>query len=118
MNYEKNYNNNRKTANTDYTFCYDLFCITLFSMSNHPLIMEIKTLKIWKDNRIDKEVNISYESLIKEYFTHKISNNEMPFERKFLLWLSFKNYAIETLSDNQWNKIYEAKNIYLNEISK
>ena len=42
----------------------------------------------------------------------------MPFERKFLLWLSFKNYAIETLSDYQWNKIYEAKNIYLNEISK
>ena len=30
---------------------------------------------------------------------HEISNQEMPFERKFLLWLGYKNYAIETITD-------------------
>lgn len=74
-----------------------------------------KTIKIWKDNRIDKEVEIPIDSLIKEYFTHEISNDEMLFERKFLLWLSFKNYAIESLSNIEWDMIFKARNTFRNE---
>ena len=70
----------------------------------------MEKLKIWIDNRIDKEQEISYDNLIKEYLTHEISNQEMPFERKFLLWLGYKNYAIETLTDKQWQIIYKTKN--------
>lgn len=61
MNYEKNYNNNRKTANTDYTFCYDLFCITLFSMSNHSLSKATK-------KEINMPVDYKLQERILRYF--------------------------------------------------
>ena len=70
----------------------------------------MEKLKIWIDNRIDKEKEISYDNLIKEYLEHEISNQEMPFERKFLLWLGYKNYAVETITDKQWQIIYKTKN--------
>ena len=61
MNYEKNYNNNRKTANTDYTFCYDLFCITLFSMSNNTLSKATK-------KEINMPVDYKLQQRILRYF--------------------------------------------------
>lgn len=61
MNYEKNYNNNRKTANTDYTFCYDLFCITLFSMSNNSLSKATK-------KEINMPVDYKLQERILRYF--------------------------------------------------
>ena len=61
MNYEKNYNNNRKTANTDYIFCYDLFCITLFSMSNHSLSKATK-------KEINMPVDYKLQERILRYF--------------------------------------------------
>jgi hypothetical protein len=61
LNYEKNYNNNRKTANTDYTFCYDLFCITLFSMSNNSLSKATK-------KEINMPVDYKLQERILRYF--------------------------------------------------
>lgn len=63
----------------------------------------------WKDNEISGEHEVSVEQIITDYNNAEISKLDLPFERKILHHMMIEYGSFDKLTDEQWNKIYEAK---------
>ena len=70
-------------------------------------------LTLWKNNRIDQEIKINVNSLIKEYFKSEVSKiKHYLFDRKFITFLTQSNYTCGRITDKEWDALYEAKENY------
>lgn len=70
----------------------------------------MKTITFYKNNRIDQEYKVDLSKVIQLYEKSKCSKYELPFERKFLIFLSndnkFQNSSFDPFTNKEWDSIY------------
>lgn len=71
----------------------------------------MKTITFYKNNRIDQEYKIDLNRVIQLYKNSECSKYELPFERKFLIFLSndkkFQNSSFDSFTNKEWSLIYK-----------
>ena len=80
---------------------------TLKNQKLEKLIVD-NTIKFYKDNLLANEKEIKIKEVVKSFFKSAEKDNECPFERSFLLFLSKEYGSFDVLSSDQWAAIYFA----------
>ena len=68
----------------------------------------MKRLRLYKNNRIDKEYTVDFKHIITDYINSDYQKADLPFERKFLHYLSekYSDSSYEPFDQKQWEYIY------------
>ena len=77
-------------------------------------------IKFWKNNRSDREYQISVNTLVNDFMKSKYNKGDWllyPFERRLNTFLMENNYGTyEPFTKKLWNYIYETCRLYINVI--
>ena len=71
-------------------------------------IEKMKKLTLYKNNRIDRKYTEDFKHIITNYINSDWQKLDLPFERKFLSYLTeyYNDSTFDTLEEKQWQYIY------------
>lgn len=68
----------------------------------------MERLRLYKNNRIDREYTVDFKQIITDYINSDCQKADLPFERKFLYYLSekYSDSSYEPFEEKEWQYIY------------